>query len=245
MIFAYMQLQCCNMFHSSGYFTLQTNWLHNNLCVIYKEVADVDNCDGSEETLLSLVGVSLWTKMLQIESQSENVMKKIDLIQSFSSAVERRTNGEDEVGQDNELHAIKQKIDDVEAKIESKMQRIGYIDAKMGDVEAKIDAKMDDFETKMVDVEAKIDAKMDVVETKLGDVEAKIESKMQRIGDIYAKMGDVEAKIDAKMDDFETKMGDIKAEIDTKMRDVEAKIESKMQGFEDMMSKLIDMMGGD
>jgi len=176
-----MQLQCCNMFHSSGYFTLQTNWLHNNLCVIYKEVADVDNCDGSEETLLSLVGVSLWTKMLQIESQSENVMKKIDLIQSFSSAVERRTNGEDEVGQDNELHAIKQKIDDVEAKIESKMQRIGYIDAKMGDVEAKIDAKMDDFETKMGDIKA--------------EIEAKIESKMQGFEDELRGLKDMMSKL--------------------------------------------------
>ena len=142
----------------------------------------MDNCDGFEETLLSLVGVSMWTKMLQIESQGENMMQRIDLIQpSFSSAVERRTHGEDDKVHDNELRAIKQKIDDVEAKIESKMQKIEDIETKMGDVEAKIDAKMGD-------VEAKIDAKM-------RDVEAKIESKMQGFEDELRGLKDMMSKL--------------------------------------------------
>ena len=66
----------------AGYFTAQTDWFDDNMCTIYKEVANMDTCDGDRDTLLGLVGLSLWGKMTQIEAQGETIMETIEMMSS-------------------------------------------------------------------------------------------------------------------------------------------------------------------
>jgi len=52
----------------ASFFTDQSEWLQDNFCIIYKEVTDKDDCVGNE-SLMSLIGVSLWNSIVGLESQ--------------------------------------------------------------------------------------------------------------------------------------------------------------------------------
>ena len=56
----------------AGYFKDQSAWLQENLCVIYKKITDGDNCDGND-SLMSLIGVSLWDSIVGLESQGSKM----------------------------------------------------------------------------------------------------------------------------------------------------------------------------
>jgi len=66
----------------TGYFRDQSEWLQENLCVIYKKINDKKNCDGND-SLMSLIGVSLWDSIVGLESQGSKM--KHDIMQQVDS----------------------------------------------------------------------------------------------------------------------------------------------------------------
>ena len=115
----------------AGYFTLQSGWLKENLCVIYKLAAEVDTCEGSEDELLGLVGLSLWDKMINIEAQGKGMMEKIEMMSQSGvgadSLMQDGTEGED-------LKAISVKVDATESKLIKVEDKIDEVKGEMKDM---------------------------------------------------------------------------------------------------------------
>jgi outer membrane murein-binding lipoprotein Lpp len=176
----------------AGYFTLQSDWLHKNLCEIYKEVADVNNCDGSEETLLSLVGTSLWNKMLQIEAQGVDLMKNTQLMQS---------EGIDEVG-----YAGEKQVHTKDADVFSEEMQ-GKVDALSDDVQSKVDALSND-------VQGKVDALSNDVHSLSNDVQSKVDDLQSKVDALSNDMQSMNGKVNDLLEDLKvmmTKMMDMMA----------------------------------
>jgi gas vesicle protein len=179
-----------------SYFTLQSDWLHKNLCEIYKEVADVNNCDGSEETLLSLVGTSLWNKMLQIKAQGVDLMKNTQLMQS---------KGVDEVGHagEKQVHtkdadAINEKMDVLSEEMQDK------VDALSNDVQSKVDAISND-------VQSKVDALSNDVQSKVDALSNDMQSKVDALSnDMQSKVDALSKEMNDKVNGIEDELHDLK-----------------------------------
>ena len=162
----------------AGYFTLQSDWLHENLCVIYKEVANTNTCDEPEDTLLGVVGLSLWDKLLRIEEQGDSIQKAMDIQRSLPFGV----TGSDQspVGTEvTELELIREKMDAVEETLK----------AVASQTEAKMDAKLEAVQGVEGKVEA-LEGKLDAVEGKVDAVEGKldaIEGMLSKLMDAVTK----------------------------------------------------------
>jgi gas vesicle protein len=180
-----------------GYFTLQSDWLHKNLCEIYKEAADVNNCDGSEETLLSLVGTSLWNEMLQIKAQGVDLMKNTQLMQS---------KGVDEVGHAGEKQVHTKDADAINEKMDVLSEEMqGKVDALSNDVQSKVDALSNDVQSKVDalsnDMQSKVDAfsnnmqsKVDTLSKEMNDKVNGIEDELHDLKVMMTKMMDMMAR---------------------------------------------------
>jgi outer membrane murein-binding lipoprotein Lpp len=176
-----------------GYFTLQSDWLHKNLCEIYKEVADVNNCDGSEDTLLSLVGTSLWNKMLQIEAQGVDLMKNAQIMQS-EGVGKVRGNVEIDEKMDAFSEEMQGKIDALSNDVQSKVDALSNdvqskVDALSNDVQSKVDALSNDVQSKLVQskvVQSKVDALSNDVQSMKDDLKD-LKIMMTKIMDMMAR----------------------------------------------------------
>ena len=105
----------------AGYFTLQSDWLHENLCVIYKEVAETDTCDGTEETLLGVVGLSLWDKLLRIEEQGDSIQEAMDIQRSLPFGVTVGT----------EVDLLSAEVVEVKAAVEAVERKVETVEGKL------------------------------------------------------------------------------------------------------------------
>ena len=158
----------------AGYFTLQSDWLHKNLCVIYKEITGKPTCDGTEETLLAEVGLSLWGKMLQLETQGESTAKDIKMIQSSGMG-----HGIEDGGDNTSLESFRVKFDmvennmqDVKGKIGKMESKIDMVETKIGTMEGKIGAveeNVKDLKDSMEDMKDMIMKMMEVLAEKGGE----------------------------------------------------------------------------
>jgi len=150
----------------AGYFTLQSDWLYENLCSIHQEIADVDTCEGDTDTLLGLVGLSLWGKMIQIEVQGETVMEKIEIMSSSLHDVSKEVglklissdaNGEGNV---NKVDSMKVNMESMKDMTESKMESMkDTIENSMESMKHKVDT----IENNMESMKRKMDKVSDSV----------------------------------------------------------------------------------
>ena len=147
----------------AGYFTLQSDWLHKNLCVIYKEITGKPTCDGTEETLLAEVGLSMWGKMLQTEAQGEKMIQLIEM-----GRVEHELSDSFRVKFDmveNNMQDVKGKIGKMESKIDMVETKIGTMEGKIGAVEENVK----DLKDSMEDMKDMIMKMMEVLAEKGGE----------------------------------------------------------------------------
>jgi outer membrane murein-binding lipoprotein Lpp len=217
-----------------GYFTLQSDWLHKNLCEIYKEVADVNDCDGFEETLLSLVGTSLWNKMLQIEAQGVDLMKNTQLMQS---------EGVDKVGHAGEKQVYTKDADAIDEKMDVFSEEMqGKVDALSNDVQSKVDALSNDVQSKVDaisnDVQSKVDAISNDVHSLTNDVQSKVDAISN---DVHSLTNDVQSKVDALSNDLQSKVDALSNDVQSMNGKVNG-IEDELKDLKVMMTKMMDMM---
>jgi hypothetical protein len=148
--------------YPSDYFTLQTKWLHKNLCLIYKAIPNGGDCDGLDDLLLlSKVGLHMWDKMIQIEEQGAVLTKMIKMSQLVDvdamnqSGVEEETtrlqsphsNFIDKVGSIEKV--IKVELLKMNKKMDSEMQQIKGEVEKMGSEMQQTKDNIDDMKDMM------------------------------------------------------------------------------------------------
>ena len=162
----------------AGYFTAQTEWLHDNMCTIYKTVANVNTCEGDRDTLLGLVGLSLWGKMTQIEAQGETIMETIEMMSSplhdetkefglkaVSSNMDREeSDSKVNIMQINlssmkdTMESMKHKVDTIENSVDTIENSVESMKHKVDTIEKTMKAKVDIIEKSMYAVVSKMDA---------------------------------------------------------------------------------------
>jgi hypothetical protein len=152
----------------SDYFTLQTKWLHENLCLIYEGIPNNGGCDGLDDLLLlSKVGLHMWDKMIQIEEQGAVLTKMIKMSQLVDV---------DEVNQSG----------DEEETTRLQSPHSNFID-KVGSIEKVIKVELQEIKEKM-DSELQLKEKMDSeMQQMKGEVE-KMGSEMRDMKDMMSKM---------------------------------------------------------
>ena len=75
----------------AGYFKDQSEWLQENLCVIYKKITNEDDCGGND-SLMSSVGVSFWESVVGLESGSSKIKDgihamKVEITQEMQNEI--------------------------------------------------------------------------------------------------------------------------------------------------------------
>ncbi len=177
----------------SDYFVLQTDWLHENLCVIYKEVANVTDCDGSQETLLALVGLSLWDKMVNIEVQGESLKEEIQMYHSTvsgalgigsSSSPDTAANGLESSRMKVDANEVK--MDEINNKVDAVERKIDLVEDKLIHMEGNIEAMKDKVNVVQDNVIDAVEGKIDAVEDRLSNMEGNMKEMMSMMMELLA-----------------------------------------------------------
>jgi len=120
----------------AGYFKLQSEWLHDNLCTIYKKVMEKDDCAGND-TLMSQIGVSLWVSVVGLEAQG-NVMST-----ALNEVVEENKEMKNDLKEMKEMkHDLKEMKDYMKELIEENQKMRDMVKDMMGILPELVEQKM-------------------------------------------------------------------------------------------------------